>query len=159
MQKQAGEPATRARSKSRLDELHDRIEAKLDELHSDFKQLETDLREANEESRRARKGRLEGFKRALRCDTENESFTDRRLVAFGSCRATMRAVGWIRLARRGPPSQRAAGYGEAAQPALHDSVLCIFYPPIEPARRPPVERHREIAEGVGGVRGPACRAD
>ena len=66
MPKQMSEPETRARIESRLDELHNRIQAKLDELHTDFKQLETDLQVANQESSRARKDRLEGFKRALR---------------------------------------------------------------------------------------------
>jgi len=49
-----------------LDELHDRIQAKLDELHADFKQLETDLKVANQERSLARKDRMAGFKRALR---------------------------------------------------------------------------------------------
>lgn len=51
---------------SKLDELHNRIQAKLDELRADFKQLETDLRVASQENSQARKDRIEGFKRALR---------------------------------------------------------------------------------------------
>ena len=49
-----------------MDEIHNRIQSKLDDLHKDFKQLETDLRVANQESSRARKDRIQGFKRALR---------------------------------------------------------------------------------------------
>ena len=47
-------------------EIHNRIQSKLDELRTDFKQLETDLRVANQESSRARKDRIQGFKQALR---------------------------------------------------------------------------------------------
>jgi len=50
---------------SRLDALHHRIQSKLDELHTDFKQLATDQHGANQASKRARKDRIEGFKRAL----------------------------------------------------------------------------------------------
>jgi hypothetical protein len=52
-------------TQTNLDELHDRIQLKLDELHADFKQLETDMRQANQAGSKARKDRLEGFKRAL----------------------------------------------------------------------------------------------
>ncbi len=48
------------------DDLHDRIQSKLDELHADFKQLEVDVHAANQASSRARKDRIQGFKRALR---------------------------------------------------------------------------------------------
>ena len=51
---------------SKVDKIHDRIQAKLDELHADFKQLEADLREANLESSRARRDRIQGIKQALR---------------------------------------------------------------------------------------------
>jgi hypothetical protein len=53
-------------SQSRLDDLHERIQSRLDELHADFKQLGTDLREARQSGLRARKNRIQGFKRALR---------------------------------------------------------------------------------------------
>lgn len=53
-------------SHSRLDTIHNRIQLKLDELHTDFRQLETGSHEANQEASRARKDRMEGFKRALR---------------------------------------------------------------------------------------------
>ena len=53
-------------SQSRLDGLHDRIQSKLNELYADFDQLATDLREARQAGLRARKDRIEGFKRALR---------------------------------------------------------------------------------------------
>jgi ferritin-like metal-binding protein YciE len=53
-------------ARSGLDDLHDRIQSKLDELHADFKQLEVDVHAANQASSRARKDRIEGFKRALR---------------------------------------------------------------------------------------------
>jgi len=53
-------------SQSGSDDPHDRIQAKLDDLHADFKQLETDLHAANQANSRARKDRIEGFKRALR---------------------------------------------------------------------------------------------
>jgi ferritin-like metal-binding protein YciE len=53
-------------ARSGSDDLHDRIQSKLDELHADFKQLEVDLHGANQASSRARKDRIEGFKRALR---------------------------------------------------------------------------------------------
>ena len=53
-------------SRSRVDQLHDKIQAKLNELHTDFKQLETDLKVADQESSLARKDRILGFKRALR---------------------------------------------------------------------------------------------
>ncbi len=66
MSNNAGKPQTRAKVGSGLDELHDRIQAKLDELYSDFKQLEVDLAVSNEESRRARKDRIQGFKQALK---------------------------------------------------------------------------------------------
>jgi ferritin-like metal-binding protein YciE len=56
---------TQVSTESRLDALHDKIESRLDELHADFKQLETDLQAANQASSRARKDRIEGFKRAL----------------------------------------------------------------------------------------------
>jgi hypothetical protein len=52
--------------RSGLDDLHDRIQSRLDELHADFKQLEVDVHGANEASSRARKDRIEGFKRSLR---------------------------------------------------------------------------------------------
>jgi ferritin-like metal-binding protein YciE len=52
--------------RSGLDALHDRIQSRLDELHADFKQLEVDVHAANQASSRARKDRIEGFKRALR---------------------------------------------------------------------------------------------
>jgi len=54
------------RAQARLDLLHGRIQARLDELHEDFRQLETDLKAANQESIQARKARMEGFKRKLR---------------------------------------------------------------------------------------------
>lgn len=60
---------TKNRSKSTgsgLDDLHDRIQSKLNELHADFRQLQTDIRAANESGERARKDRIEGFRRALR---------------------------------------------------------------------------------------------
>lgn len=50
---------------SKSDTLHDRIERRLNDLRADFKQLEKDTQAANQESRRARRDRLEGFKRAL----------------------------------------------------------------------------------------------
>lgn len=53
-------------ARSGLDDLHDRIQSKLDELHADLKQLEVDVHAANQASSRARKDRIEGFKRALR---------------------------------------------------------------------------------------------
>jgi hypothetical protein len=54
------------RAQSSLDALHNRIQSHLDELHADLTQLATDLREANQASSKARKDRMEGFKRALR---------------------------------------------------------------------------------------------
>jgi|SRR5579864_1462593 hypothetical protein len=51
---------------SGLDDLHDRIQSRLDELNADFKQLGADVREARQSGLRARKDRIEGFKRALR---------------------------------------------------------------------------------------------
>jgi hypothetical protein len=51
---------------SNVDEIHNRIQSKLDELHTGFEHLETDLRVANQESSRARKNHIQGFKRALR---------------------------------------------------------------------------------------------
>ena len=51
---------------SSLDALHDGIQSKLDDLFADFKQLATDLREARQSGLRARKDRIQGFKRALR---------------------------------------------------------------------------------------------
>jgi hypothetical protein len=65
------------RSQSRLDEIHKRIQSKLDELHADFGQLETDLRTADQASLRARKDRIEGFKRALRDLLEAANRADR----------------------------------------------------------------------------------
>ena len=53
-------------ARSGSDDLHDRIQSKLNELHADFKQLEVDVHTANQASSRARKDRIEGFKRALR---------------------------------------------------------------------------------------------
>ena len=53
-------------AQSGLDELHDKIQSKLDELHADFKQLGADVREARQSGLRARKDRIEGFRRALR---------------------------------------------------------------------------------------------
>jgi hypothetical protein len=50
----------------KLEKVHRRIQAKLDELHADFRQLETDLRAANQEHSQARRDRIKGFKRALR---------------------------------------------------------------------------------------------
>jgi hypothetical protein len=64
-------------SQSRLDEIHKRIQSKLDELHADFGQLETDLRTADQASLRARKDRIEGFKRALRDLLEAANRADR----------------------------------------------------------------------------------
>jgi hypothetical protein len=63
---QMSESETLGSVQSGLNELHERIQSKLDELHTDFKQLEVDLRDANEESSRARNDRIEGFKRALK---------------------------------------------------------------------------------------------
>jgi hypothetical protein len=74
---QISKSETRRRVQSRLDELHERIQSKLDELHSDFKQLETDMRVAKQESSKARKDRLEGFKRALRDILEAADRADR----------------------------------------------------------------------------------
>jgi vacuolar-type H+-ATPase subunit E/Vma4 len=54
------------RTQSRLDDLHDKIQSKLDELHADLKQLGTDLREVRQSGFRARKDRIEGFRKALR---------------------------------------------------------------------------------------------
>jgi hypothetical protein len=54
------------RAQSSLDALHNRIQSSLDELHADLTQLATDLREANQASSKARKDRMQGFKRALR---------------------------------------------------------------------------------------------
>jgi sugar-specific transcriptional regulator TrmB len=62
---------------SRLDEIHERIQSKLDELHTDFKQLETDLRAANQEHSQAHKDRIAGFKRALRDILEAANRADR----------------------------------------------------------------------------------
>jgi hypothetical protein len=53
-------------SQSGSDDLHDRLELKLDELHADFLQLQSDVRAANQSSRRAHQDRIEGFKRSLR---------------------------------------------------------------------------------------------
>lgn len=53
-------------TEARLDECDSRIQFKLDELHADFKQLAADVREGRREASRARKDRIEGFKRALR---------------------------------------------------------------------------------------------
>lgn len=47
-------------------DLQDRIQSKLKELHADFRQLRVDVRAANQSGARARKDRIEGFKRALR---------------------------------------------------------------------------------------------
>jgi len=55
-----------AQAQSRFDQLHNRIQSKLDELHADLKELGADVHNANLESRRARKDRIEGFKRSLR---------------------------------------------------------------------------------------------
>ena len=55
-----------SKTRSGLDDLHDRIQSKLSELHADFRQLRTDVRAANQSGQRARKDRIEGFKRALR---------------------------------------------------------------------------------------------
>ena len=57
---------TRGAIQSQVDKIHNRIQSKLDGLHQDFKQLETDLRVANQESSRARRDRIQGFKQALR---------------------------------------------------------------------------------------------
>lgn len=65
------------RSQSGFDEIHKRIQAKLDELHTDFEQLETDLRTADQASLRARKDRIEGFKRVLRDLLEAANRADR----------------------------------------------------------------------------------
>ena len=54
------------RIESGVDDLHDRIQSKLNELHSDFRQLRADIRAANQSGARARKDRIDGFKRALR---------------------------------------------------------------------------------------------
>jgi hypothetical protein len=64
-------------SQSGFDEIHKRIQSKLDELHADFGQLETDLRTADQASLRARKDRIEGFKRALRDLLEAANRADR----------------------------------------------------------------------------------
>ena len=49
-----------------LDGLHDRIQSRLDELYGDSKQLGAGLREARQSDLRARKDRIEGFRRGLR---------------------------------------------------------------------------------------------
>jgi len=64
-------------AQSGLEELHKRIQSKLDELYADFKQLETDVQAANQASSRARKDRIEGFKRALRDLLEAANRADR----------------------------------------------------------------------------------
>jgi outer membrane murein-binding lipoprotein Lpp len=71
------ESETPDRSHSRLNKIHNRIQSKLDELHTDFRQLETDSHEANEEASRARKGRIDGFKRAQRDLLEAADRADR----------------------------------------------------------------------------------
>ena len=68
---------TDVRSQSGLDELHNRIQSKLDELRADFKQLERDTQAANQASSRARKDRIDGFKRALRDILEAADRADR----------------------------------------------------------------------------------
>lgn len=61
------EPKERSGSSgSALDDLHNRIQSKLDELHADFRQLRADIRAANQSGERARKDRIDGFRRALR---------------------------------------------------------------------------------------------
>jgi outer membrane murein-binding lipoprotein Lpp len=65
------------RVQARLDEIHTRIQSKLDELHTDFRQLRTDLRDANQSSARARKDRITGFKQALRDLLEAADRADR----------------------------------------------------------------------------------
>jgi ferritin-like metal-binding protein YciE len=60
------DPDNHVSAQSDVDDLHDRIQSRLDELHADFKQLEVDVHAANQASVRARKDRIEGFKRALR---------------------------------------------------------------------------------------------
>lgn len=57
--------------------VHNRIQSKLEELHADFKQLEADLRDANQERSRARKDRIAGFKQALRDILEAADRADR----------------------------------------------------------------------------------
>jgi uncharacterized coiled-coil DUF342 family protein len=63
---QISNPEARGRVQSRLDEIHTRIQSKLDELHTDFRQLQNDMRDANQASSRARKDRIAGFRQALR---------------------------------------------------------------------------------------------
>lgn len=65
------------RSVSGLDGLHDRIQSKLNELHADLKQLRIDVRAANQSGERARKDRIEGFRRALRDILEAADRADR----------------------------------------------------------------------------------
>ena len=70
-------PETPSRGQSKLDEVHKRIQSKLDELYSDFRQIEVDLAVSNEESRRARKDRIQGFKQALKDMLESTNRLER----------------------------------------------------------------------------------
>jgi len=63
--------------RSSLDHLHDRIESKINELHADFSQLRDDFKAANQSGKRARKDRIDGFKRALRDIREAADHADR----------------------------------------------------------------------------------
>lgn len=65
-QRQGAAGIAAARGPLKSAELHSRIQSKLDELKADFKQLAVDERAADEASARARRDRMEGFKRALR---------------------------------------------------------------------------------------------
>jgi len=73
-----GEPQrTSKTSGSDSNDLYDRIQSKLNELHSDFKQLRTDITEANQSGERARKDRIDGFRQALRDILEAADRADR----------------------------------------------------------------------------------
>lgn len=76
-QTQMSKSETGSQVQTRLDELHKRIQSKLDELHTDFKQLKTDLKGADQASSRARKDRIEGLKQSLRVLLEAADRADR----------------------------------------------------------------------------------
>jgi len=64
-QAQKSKPEAVKRAQKGLEKLHRRIDSRLDELHADFRQLETELKAANQESLRGLKDRIEGSKRKL----------------------------------------------------------------------------------------------